>query len=201
MINYHAKTYIGLLCVNLFFSTDTFAEAVTIHSTKYFDEEKGRQVIVTKYNNDKLESFQEFINEVPNGVYESWWRNGERKYKTYFSEGKENGMVSYWFRSGRKQFSGNMKEGVLDGELVSLFESGKMRTKENYAKGQRIGTWMSWYENKKQSSLLIFNSGVLIKCTSWDSTGGVIYRGDEKSHCENIFNSNYAMSIESEDPI
>ncbi|MHA0995531.1 toxin-antitoxin system YwqK family antitoxin [Enterobacter ludwigii] len=194
------KIYIGLLSFYAFCPLYAFSVSVDFHSGKFFDIEKSRQVTITKYNAKQLESFQEFSGEIPDGIYESWWRNGEKKYKAFFLKGKENGEVYSWYKNGNKQFTGSMKDGVLEGELTSWFENGNKRTRENYVYGKRNGIWISWYENQKHSSTLTFNLGRIIKCSSWNSEGKMIYTGSERKKCENIFNSNYTMSMESEDP-
>lgn len=183
-----------------FFPLCTFSAQASVHSDKFFDSERSKQVIITKYNAEQLESFQEFSGEIPDGIYESWWRNGQRKYKTFFFKGKENGTIHYWYKSGREQFTGGMKDGLLDGELTSWFENGNNRTKEVYANGEKVGVWMSWHENKKHSSLLTFISGEILKCSSWDSEGKAIYIGSKKKQCADVFNENYTMPMESEDP-
>lgn len=199
-MNFRKEVYVAIFSVSSCFPLYTFPASDGFHSETFYDAGKVKQVILTKYSAGQLESLQEFNGEVSDGIYESWWRNGARKYKAFFVKGKANGVVSYWYKSGGIQFIGEMKNDSLDGELTTWFENGNERTKENYELGKKTGVWISLHENKNKSSMLKFSSGKILKCTSWDSEGKVIYTGSEKEKCESIFNSNYTMPLESEDP-
>ncbi|MTH48743.1 toxin-antitoxin system YwqK family antitoxin [Intestinirhabdus alba] len=194
------KIYIGLFSVCVFFPLPTFSASEGLRSDKFVDPERNRQVIITRYNAEQLEYFQEFSGGIPDGIYQSWWKNGQRKYKTFFVKGKENGVIHYWYKNGSKQFTGSVKDGVLDGELTSWYRNGNEWTKENYARGKKDGVWKSWYENQKLSSVLIFSSGEILKCSSWDSEGNRVYTGSEKKKCKSIHDEYYTMPMESEDP-
>lgn len=183
-----------------FVSLKIVAAPNIVHEQNFFEKENSKSVVVTKYNNSQLESFQEFDGGSPSGIYESWWKNGKRKVKAFYVNGKENGALSLWYKNGNIQLTGGMKNGELDGETNSWFESGEKRTKEIYVEGKRVDVWISWYKNKKRSSMITFNSGEIIQCVEWSKESKITYEGKNKARCEDVFTKNYTISMESEDP-
>lgn len=170
------------------------------HRSTFIDSEHHKKIVIEKYDDGGIESIQEYNDSMPEGIYQSWWRNGNRKSKGFFVNGKENGPIYIWWKNGNKEAIGKFVNGKVDGEGLSWFQSGRRHTKVFYTDGVETGIWTSWYENKKQSSLLTFASGKIIKCKAWDTHSKLVYEGKDNKKCTHIYTSHYLVSLESEDP-
>ncbi|EGD6462202.1 hypothetical protein IAJ26_004673, partial [Salmonella enterica] len=92
-----------------------------------------------KYENRNIASIQEIKNKKFNGLYESWWRNGNRRAQGRFINGREDGDYFIWYKNGNKYFSGSMRDGKLDGVFNTWFADGKIRIQGIFLSGTRIG--------------------------------------------------------------
>lgn len=72
-------------------------------------------VILKKYENGNIASIQEIKNKKFNGLYESWWRNGNRRAQGWFINGRENGDYFAWYNSGQQS-------SVVNFELDKILE-------------------------------------------------------------------------------
>ncbi len=63
-----------------------FCDSSTNSELKY-----NNTIILKKYENGNLASIQKVNNEKFNGLYESWWRNGNRRAQGRFKNGREDG--------------------------------------------------------------------------------------------------------------
>ncbi|ECC1695672.1 hypothetical protein DPB93_25690 [Salmonella enterica subsp. salamae] len=158
-------------------------------------------VILKKYENGNIASIQEIKNKKFNGLYESWWRNGNRRAQGWFINGRENGDYFAWYKNGSKYFSGSMRGGKSDGVFNTWFADGKIRNQGIFLNGIRIGQWKSWYNSGQQSSVVNFELDKILECSLWNKAGKIVYQGKDTKRCNDIYVAYYnTYSLESDEP-
>jgi antitoxin component YwqK of YwqJK toxin-antitoxin module len=76
-----------------------------------------------------------------------------------FKEGKRDGMwISFW-KNGNVENEGVFKEGKKHGLFESFFENGQLKSKINYQMGEYNGSWEWFYPNGQIEQKGMFKNG------------------------------------------
>ncbi len=76
---------------------------------------------------------QQYQNGKPNGIYISWYSNGQNSEKGTIRNGEKIGMWAFWDDNGQKKREGIYRNGIQDGLWTYWNESGQQIFKINFA--------------------------------------------------------------------
>jgi hypothetical protein len=103
----------------------------------------------SKYDNGQIkESFlvrkDSEGNYIKEGLYTSWYLNGQKKSEKTYVNGKIEGKSICWFENGQKQEESNFLNDSLDGLQIMWYENGQKKQEGIYKFGSLIGTYKEW---------------------------------------------------------
>jgi hypothetical protein len=103
----------------------------------------------TYYNNGKGELKEKFTkkNGKKEGLYKTYYENGQLQSKYNFKNGKLDKLCKYWNDKGQLISEKNYKEGEKDGPHKSWFENGQLHIEVNYVNGNQEGLPKYYSEN------------------------------------------------------
>lgn len=108
--------------------------------TNYFDEEGELKFSEIYKNGVLIERGKIDEKGLNQGLWESFYLNGNVKNKGEYVNGKKLGKWEYFFHSGKKEQEGYFdKNGKYTGEWVWYYESGNILRRENYRRGIEDG--------------------------------------------------------------
>jgi len=100
--------------------TDDNGNKILYKETHYFPNEK--KYISGTYNDVQLR----------NGVWTSWYENGQKNSEQNYIDGKEDGVYNVWHPNGNQYIKGKYEMGVKVGIWTFHDESGKVMKEENF---------------------------------------------------------------------
>jgi hypothetical protein len=89
-------------------------------------------------------------NEVREGLYVSWYENGQKEGETTYSNGKEQGSFTRWYETGRKMMECTYEEGKEIGLYSQWYENGTMKMRGTMTNGRLEGIVTVWNEAGKE---------------------------------------------------
>jgi antitoxin component YwqK of YwqJK toxin-antitoxin module len=88
----------------------------------YFDNANEIKKVETSYENNLLE-----------GKYTEYWKNGAQKSQLEYEHGKLHGKAKYFFSSGKIKIEGKYKKGERKGKWYFYDQNGKVINKKRYS--------------------------------------------------------------------
>jgi antitoxin component YwqK of YwqJK toxin-antitoxin module len=85
-----------------------------------------------------------FNNGVKDGVWVSYWGNGQLFEKGNYKNGKQEGAWVRYRETGQLRSKGDFKNGKLEGAWLAYFENGQLSDKSNYKNSKLEGAWVSY---------------------------------------------------------
>lgn len=101
-----------------------------------------------KYRNGNLkESYTQDANELLQGHYTAWFRNGQVKAKGNLKDSKEEGAWQYFYKNGNPASTLSFVEGKLQGKAIYYFFTGELLEERFFAADIQVGTYQSYYRS------------------------------------------------------
>ena len=106
------------------------------------------------------------------GLWTSWYENGQKESEETFKDGDYDGLWTKWHRNGQKKREGTWKGWNRIGLHTEWYENGQKKSEETYKDGKSIErTSWSYHENGKKSQEWTFKDGKEISEECWDDVG------------------------------
>ena len=104
-----------------------------------------------------------------------FYENGQLKFVENKNEdGKRDGLWTSWYENGQKQLEGTYKNGKEDGLFITWYENGERRSEGTWKGGKFDGLWISWYENGQKRLEGTYKYGDLVNLIGrWNVDGSV----------------------------
>ncbi|MDX1349857.1 MAG: toxin-antitoxin system YwqK family antitoxin [Putridiphycobacter sp.] len=106
---------------------------------EFFEGKNGQPGTIKKeigYKNGKFD-----------GLYKTYFENGQVAIEQFFKEGEKDGQSSYYYDDGKLFYTENYKNGQREGQIKRLYQNGNTWIIERYKKGQKEGVWEEYYED------------------------------------------------------
>jgi antitoxin component YwqK of YwqJK toxin-antitoxin module len=105
--------------------------------------DKGNVISEIKYyGNGKQEYMWRF-----NGLFQSWYKNGQKQMEKTLKNGKENGKKTEWLENGQISVISFLTDDQLNGKATLYDPDGNLRQESNYEMGALVGTQIEYYPN------------------------------------------------------
>ena len=125
------------------------------------------------YENGQKESEETFKDGKRDGLGTWWYENGQKKDEFTWKDGKVDGTWKWYWSNGTKMKEGNWKDSKLDGLCIEWYENGRKKIKGINKDGRRDGLWTWWYENGQKKEEVTFKDGEMISGKKWNKDGSV----------------------------
>ncbi|MGN0846068.1 MAG: hypothetical protein ACI4RA_01630 [Kiritimatiellia bacterium] len=107
-----------------------------------------------------------------NGLFESWYDNGQLMASLNNKDGKLDGLVKHWNVNGGLADRLNFKDGKPDGLSEYWWNNGQLRLRQTYKDGNKDGLLEEWYENGLRKSRINYKDDKLDGlCEEWYENG------------------------------
>jgi antitoxin component YwqK of YwqJK toxin-antitoxin module len=111
---------------------------------------KKKQFI--KEINEEIENIgKECYYKLPNGkeegLYQSWYNNGQLMEKYSYINGKKEGLYQLWYDNGQLHKRYNFINNEVEGLYQSWYDDGNLGDEGKYINGKKEGLYKSWYNN------------------------------------------------------
>ena len=123
------------------------------------------------------------------GLWTTWFENGQKEFEKNYKDGKEDGLSTYWDKNNGKVYKGNflnfeddsidvsslngsyfsyqrnrfvhsnLKGGKKNGLFTSWYENGQKEMEGTYKDGKKDGLWTDWFENGKKYMEINYKDG------------------------------------------
>lgn len=100
------------------------------------------------------------IDEKPiNGLYKTYYANGNVKMEVYSRNGKPNGSGKFYTENGKLAYEGTFADGVPVGTLYQYYHSGKVHNELHYTDGRLDGTQRVFDKKGALKVEVVINNG------------------------------------------
>jgi antitoxin component YwqK of YwqJK toxin-antitoxin module len=136
-----------------YFSTDEDLKNVSkqfqnLNYEKYNTHIQPHGIVETYFpNSDIHETYMTYVNGKLNGLYQSWYINGQLWEEVNYRNGKYNGLYEEWFDNGNLFIQSHYKNGERDGLYEEWNYDGDLVKKADYVDGKLNGSYEEWWNN------------------------------------------------------
>ena len=118
-----------------------------------------------------------------NGLWTSWYENGQKRYERTYKDGKKDGISTWWYENGQKEREATYKDGERDGLWTRWYENGQKDYESTWKDGKKDGLYTAWYSNGQKSEEGTYKAGKRVgkSVTYWYKTGKKKYEGTYKN--------------------
>ena len=118
------------------------------------------------------------IDEKPiNGLYKTYYPNGNVKMAVYSHNGKPNGIGKFYTERGKLAYEGAFADGVPVGTMYQYYSNGKVHNELHYTDGQLDGVQHVYDKKGELSVEVIINNGKAI-------SGYAVVNGEKREFTE-----------------
>jgi antitoxin component YwqK of YwqJK toxin-antitoxin module len=82
-----------------------------------------------------------------NGLYQSWYEDGQKLMETTYVDGKKHGAYQSWHYNGKKKEEGTFVDGKLNGLYKTWNYGGQKDRESTFVDGKNHGLYQRWYDN------------------------------------------------------
>ncbi|TLX76200.1 toxin-antitoxin system YwqK family antitoxin [Labilibacter sediminis] len=183
----------------------SFPQEKTINKTDQDGLKQGIWVIYNKQG-DKILEKGNFTNNLKDGIWTSFFDNGNINHEITFVKGKAKGLAKFYYENGLLRESGNWQIDHWQGEYQYYFESGQLSYDWNYnEKGKREGEQKyfhangekmyegNWNNGKTVGALKVYNeAGILVQEKLFEN-GAVAEI--KKINTDNVISADYNTNL------
>jgi antitoxin component YwqK of YwqJK toxin-antitoxin module len=99
-----------------------------------------------KYRNGNLkESYTQDADELLQGPYTAWFRNGQVYAQGTLKDSKEDGTWQYFYKNGNPAFTLSFLDGKLQGKAIYYYFTGELQEERLFEADIQVGTYQSYY--------------------------------------------------------
>ena len=162
----------------------------------YFEDEKHGEW-KTFYVDESIYSIINYTLGKQDGLYTSWYENGQKNVEGTYKDGKEDGLFTYrspdgkesseliykdgkqdgllidWYENGQKKLERPFKDGKQDGLFTYWYKNGLKERQGKFKDGKRDGLWTNWHNDGVKKEEEIFKNDEKISSKCWDEDGTV----------------------------
>jgi len=140
-----------------------------LNACKDYDKKE----IYNENNTSVIDGVVYNIDEKPiNGLYKTYFPNGNIKMQVYSQNGKPNGIGKFYNERGKLVYEGSFIDGQPDGTMYQYYQNGKVHNEMHYSSGKLDG--IQHIYNKKGDLIveIVFNNNKAV-------SGYAIINGEE----------------------
>ncbi|OQP52622.1 hypothetical protein A4H97_25195 [Niastella yeongjuensis] len=133
---------------------------------------EGTQVYY--YGSGKEKETNTYANGELNGESVSYYPGEQKKVTVNYTQGKKDGYYIARYIHGGRQEEGWYKDNEPEGEWFSYNEAGNLTARTNFLNDEMNGLKTEYWPNGKKLVEYLYDRGVLLAMTQYDTTGRVL---------------------------
>jgi len=154
--------------------TKTYHENGTLMAEgKFVNREKDS---IWNYYSDKpgnkLVAIEVYKNNSKDGVWTTFYPNGQVAEKITYQNGKQNGAWKQYFEDGSLKFKVDVSNGEKEGLFTAYYPGGVVSISGTYKNGNKNGTWMYFDENARKTKREVYENGIMVEAELFDEGQG-----------------------------
>jgi len=102
------------------------------------------------FDNKRLASQKNYINNQKDGLFIEWHKNGQKKFEGRYEMDKGAGEHIEWYKNGQVKKEMKYTDGRLEGTVTEYYEDGAKAKETPYANGQKNGLMTEYYPSGKK---------------------------------------------------
>ena len=126
----------------------------SIESQGNFEKDKRNGKAKTFFSSGKPAATQTYCSDIPCGVWEEYYENGQKKFVKEYKDTVLH-LMELWDDKGRKLISGG------NGSLTANYDNGIIRAMGSYKGGLQDGTWRFFHPNGELDYEATYEGGLL----------------------------------------
>lgn len=135
------------------------------------------EIIKEYYQNGKLKSEYEALEDKKNGFYKEYYENGKIKISAKFSNDLQEGVTYAYYENGEKEREVFFNKGIQQGNCTFYYENGNIREKGQIINGKKNKLFYFYDESGKLRSKLNFiKDEIEGEGLFYNNKGGVEYK-------------------------
>lgn len=122
------------------------------------------QLIKKYYDSDTrvLKEKYKLVNNLLNGEYLSYHKNGKIEYHSHYNDGKLIGPYRYYYDNGQLNTQCNYIYDKLFGAYIVNYQDGTLKLRTQFLAGEPDGIWMLYYTNGMIQESRFYKNGKMI---------------------------------------
>ncbi len=133
-------------------NSEIFSETGKLSGEGITDKESKKQGHWKFYYDDgKLKSESNFINDKRNGKWLYYYNSGITEQTGFYNAGKPEGIWKWYYENGKLRRTGEFKNGLEIGFYYELTEEGDTLSRGNYSFGFKTGEWIYHVNDYKET--------------------------------------------------
>lgn len=113
------------------------------------------------YKNGEIRTVSIYSNGKENGLRESFYENKIKQSEELYTNGVKNGAFQTWNDQGKIKSKGQYLQNIPEGKWETFFDNGQKQSEKNYSAGKLNGNSKSWFENGKPETEKNYKEGKL----------------------------------------
>jgi len=126
-----------------------------IMGTGTYKDGKREGMWISFWNNGNVENEGVFKDGKEHGLFESYYRNGQLKERKTYKEGREEGLVEQFNENGHLEYKGNYRDGKQHGLSEWFDKNSQLRYRGNYKKGEQEGLHETFRDDGQYERMII----------------------------------------------
>lgn len=123
------------------------------------DLKEGTGLKTWYFEDGQLSQSTDYVKGKLHGKNESWYKNGQRKEISNWSNGNQNGLFEYFYENGKPEERTNWVNGKTEGKSESWYEDGKQKNIKFFKSDLMDGNLKQWYTNGQMQLEANFSLG------------------------------------------
>jgi antitoxin component YwqK of YwqJK toxin-antitoxin module len=137
----------------------------------------AREVRTTHYAGGTPWSEVRYAGGRPDGVWRTWWENGNLKSEGGYADGELHGAWRTWFEDGAPQTEQFFANGRPELTWTHWYQTGAMVTRGGFKGGVKEGVWEEWFGDGTLKARAEFAAGISTgQATVHDAEGRMLSR-------------------------
>jgi len=126
----------------------------------------------TWYPNGQLKNIGQFVSNQPTGTHAAWFETGVTSRRISYRNGRQHGKLTQWHENSQIKKQSNWSDGIQQGSYRAWHQNGKLQEESSWKKGKRHGPRNQWHENGQKMSESNYSQGLKHgRITAWYPDG------------------------------
>lgn len=121
----------------------------------------------TFYENGQLKKICSYVDNLIDGEYKDYYKNGVIKTDSFYILGKENCEFKSYYENGQIECIIDLEDGKRCGKFFKYYKSGQLQDETYYSNNAPIDDSLLYYENGKLYAKLAYKNGLRVGISQW----------------------------------
>ena len=121
----------------------------------------------TFYEDGQLKKICSYVDNLIDGEYKDYYKNGVIKTDSFYKLGKESCEFKSYYENGQIECIIDLEDGKRCGKFLKYYKSGQLQDETYYSNNAPINDSLIYYENGKLYAKLAYKNGLRVGISEW----------------------------------